>query len=103
MSDLKVRWMVTGFILAAMGVATSPLHAQAFSEHAPTFTVGPALVGAAFAALWHGLQPSSMYAFMTAQMPPTAPGQLSVETYRDLSAYIFQANGFAPGGVAFNV
>ena len=130
MSDLKVRWMVTGFILAAMGVATSPLHAQAFSEHAPTFTVeqanrgkqayaannctvchgetlggtgvGPALVGAAFAALWHGLQPSSMYAFMTAQMPPTAPGQLSVETYRDLSAYIFQANGFAPGGVAFN-
>ncbi|MGH8207611.1 MAG: c-type cytochrome, partial [Steroidobacteraceae bacterium] len=62
---------------------------------------GPALVGDTFLSQWHDLTPSQMFAFITGQMPPNAPGSLSVESYRDLAAYIFQANGFAAGVVAF--
>jgi alcohol dehydrogenase (cytochrome c) len=62
---------------------------------------GPALVGDAFQARWRDLTPSQLYAFMTGQMPPNGPGSLGTDTYRDIAAYIFQANGFAPGAVAF--
>ncbi len=31
------------------------------------------------------------------KMPPSDPGTLSQQTYADLEAYIFQANGLAPG------
>jgi alcohol dehydrogenase (cytochrome c) len=62
---------------------------------------GPALQGASFDSRWHELSPSALYAFMTAQMPPVAPGSLGADTYRDLAAFILQQNGYPAGKEPF--
>jgi alcohol dehydrogenase (cytochrome c) len=62
---------------------------------------GPSLADASFASRWRELSPSSLYAFMTAQMPMVAPGSLSADTYRDLAAFIFQQNGYPAGKEPF--
>ncbi len=62
---------------------------------------GPALNDPAFRAQYHDIRPGALYAYIAGAMPSNAPGSLSPETYTDLAAYLFQANGFAPGDVAF--
>jgi mono/diheme cytochrome c family protein len=44
-----------------------------------------------------GLPASLLFAFMSATMPPNAPGRFSPASYADLMAYILKRNGFDAG------
>lgn len=55
------------------------------------------LKGPAFAALWGGQGLDAPFDFMTAQMPPVAPGSLGTQAYADVLAYIISHNGIAEG------
>ena len=57
----------------------------------------PALTGAQFANSWGGGPVSSLLSFVKENMPATAPGSLSDETYVALVAYLLSMNGVAPG------
>lgn len=59
---------------------------------------GPPLRGLAFEQKFaNGAPASAMFGFMSALMPPNAPGRYTPEVYADLMAYILQENGFQPG------
>ena len=58
---------------------------------------GPALKGATFKKQWSDQSPAALFSYLMSKMPPSDPGTLSQQTYADLEAYIFQANGLAPG------
>lgn len=59
---------------------------------------GPPLRGLAFEEKYlEDLPASVMFAFMSATMPPNAPGRYSENTYADLTAYILKRNGFKEG------
>ena len=59
---------------------------------------GPPLRGLAFEEKYFGELPASvMFGFMSATMPPNAPGRYSENTYADLMAYILKHNGFKEG------
>jgi cytochrome c len=57
----------------------------------------PALTGSQFANSWGGGAVSSLLSFVKENMPATAPGSLSDETYVSLVAYLLAVNGVAPG------
>jgi alcohol dehydrogenase (cytochrome c) len=61
----------------------------------------PALVGPIFRQRWHDLSPDGLFGYIAGQMPLNAPGSLDPKAYSDLATYIFQANGWKPGPVAF--
>tara|TARA_R110002051_G_scaffold125099_2_gene198500 strand:+ start:164 stop:604 length:441 start_codon:yes stop_codon:yes gene_type:complete len=59
---------------------------------------GPPLRGLAFEQKFaDGAPASAMFGFMSALMPPNAPGRYTPEVYADLMAYILQENGFPDG------
>jgi alcohol dehydrogenase (cytochrome c) len=58
---------------------------------------GPALTGAPFAGHWQGRGAGELLTYLQTRMPPAGPGTLPSDTYADLTAYILQANGAAPG------
>ena len=59
---------------------------------------GPPLRGVAFDEKFvNGNYASSLFQFMSTQMPPNAPGRYSASTYADLMAYVLKKNGFQPG------
>jgi PQQ-dependent dehydrogenase (methanol/ethanol family) len=58
---------------------------------------GPALAGANFFGNWGGKPLSALYAFEHSSMPLTSPGSLSQQEYADITAYLLEQNGFAPG------
>jgi mono/diheme cytochrome c family protein len=58
---------------------------------------GPPLTGAAFADSWSGQSVASLLGFLKENMPLTAPGSLSEETYLTLIAYLLSMNGVEAG------
>jgi mono/diheme cytochrome c family protein len=58
---------------------------------------GPPLKGAAFSAKWFRLPASGLVNYIHAAMPPDAPGRLPMGTYVEITAYILNMNGVAPG------
>ena len=58
---------------------------------------GPSLKGARFARRWGALPAAALYAYVSRAMPPGQVGVLGAEDYDDILAYIYQANGAAPG------
>jgi alcohol dehydrogenase (cytochrome c) len=57
----------------------------------------PPLKGPAFLANWKGRTAAALYAFIHQNMPPGAGGSLGDADYRDVTAYILQANGAKEG------
>lgn len=62
---------------------------------------GPALNDTAFREQYRDITAGSLYAYIAGAMPSNAPGSLAADTYTDLAAFLFQANGFMAGDVAF--
>ncbi len=62
----------------------------------------PPLVGSPFIGSWGKRGANELYEVIKASMPMGNGGSLSPETYQQIAAFIFQANGAAPGAAAFN-
>lgn len=59
---------------------------------------GAPLRGVVFEEHWGGgLPASALYSYMSATMPPNAPGRLSPTDYADIQAYLLQRNGYPSG------
>jgi mono/diheme cytochrome c family protein len=58
---------------------------------------GAPLRGLSFEQKYADAPASTMFEFMSNEMPPNAPGRYSPSTYADLMAYILKRNGFRPG------
>ncbi len=59
---------------------------------------GPPLRGNAFDQVFaNGSPVSSLFQFVSTQMPPDSPGQFSPAEYAELVAYILQQNGYQAG------
>ena len=58
---------------------------------------GPPLKGGYFRQHWGSGDVSALFDFMNALMPPDRPGQLSPESYVDLTAFLLNSNGYAAG------
>lgn len=105
-------------------LATQPSAAQAQSGASPSFTteqaeaggaayarecatchgdalegvgITPGLAGDRFAVRWGGQRLDRLWTEMQ-RMPPTSPGELAVQTYVEIAAYLLRANGVAAGG-----
>jgi len=63
---------------------------------------GPRIVGSSFQRKWEGTTVAEFYEWMSGNMPAGRGGQLGTPVYADLTALIFQENGFPPGEEAFN-
>lgn len=59
--------------------------------------VSPPLKGSAFIQRWQGLGVSDLVASIRSTMPQNAPFSLPAQTYRDIIAYLLEANGSPPG------
>jgi mono/diheme cytochrome c family protein len=59
---------------------------------------GPPLIGSAFTSNWGGGPVSALLSFVKENMPATAPGSLSDQTYVELVAYLLSMNDVPPGG-----
>ena len=58
---------------------------------------GPPLKGSYFRQHWGSGDVSALFGFMNSLMPPDRPGQLSPESYADLTAFLLSSNGYAAG------
>jgi cytochrome c len=58
---------------------------------------GPPLNGAYFRQHWGSDDVSALFGFINSLMPPDRPGQLSPESYVDLTAFLLSSNGYAAG------
>lgn len=59
---------------------------------------GPPLRGVAFEEKFaQGAPAGALFEFMTATMPPNAPGSYSPNVYADIMAYILKTNGYKAG------
>ncbi len=58
---------------------------------------GPVLKGSYFHQKWAALDVGALFSFTQGLMPPDRPGQLTAQTYVDLTAFILSNNGYAPG------
>jgi mono/diheme cytochrome c family protein len=58
---------------------------------------GAPLKGSYFRQHWGSGDVSGVFGYMSALMPPDRPGQLSAQTYADLTAFILSNNGYAAG------
>ena len=59
--------------------------------------IAPPLSGAPFASNWGGQSAAKLLAFVTEEMPQTAPGSLDKESYLRVVSYILSFNGVRPG------
>jgi mono/diheme cytochrome c family protein len=59
---------------------------------------GPPLIGSGFQSNWSGSPVSALLAFLKENMPATAPGSLSDQTYVELVAYLLSMNDVPAGG-----
>jgi cytochrome c5 len=58
---------------------------------------GAPLKGSYFRQHWGSGDVSGLFGYMNALMPPDRPGQLSPQTYVDLTAFLLSNNGYAAG------
>ena len=59
----------------------------------------PQLAGANFLSAWGGRSTRDLQTYVQTAMPPTNPGSLAANTVADITAFILEANGAAPGDV----
>jgi mono/diheme cytochrome c family protein len=57
----------------------------------------PSVIGMSFMFLWQGRSLGELFAKIETEMPPTNPGALAGDEYRDSLAYLLQKNGFPSG------
>jgi mono/diheme cytochrome c family protein len=57
---------------------------------------GPPLKGGYFDGRWKEQNVAALYGLMSATMPLDRPGQLTMQAYADLTAFILSRNGHAP-------
>src|SRR6266404_348605 len=62
---------------------------------------GPPLKGGYFRGRWGAGNAAVLYGYLSLTMPPDRPGQLSPQTYADLTAYILSHNGYPAGDQEF--
>ena len=58
---------------------------------------GPPIKGSFFQKKWSGKSVGELYTLTIMTMPQSNPDSLAPETYADIMAYMFKANGIAPG------
>ena len=58
---------------------------------------GPPIKGAYFRQHWGSGDVAGLYGYVSALMPPDRPGQLSPQTYADVTAFLLSSNGYAAG------
>jgi alcohol dehydrogenase (cytochrome c) len=58
---------------------------------------GPPLRGSYFRQHWGTGDVGGLYGYMSALMPPDRPGQLSAQSYVDLTAFLLSKNGYKAG------
>jgi mono/diheme cytochrome c family protein len=58
---------------------------------------GAPLKGSYFRQRWAGGSVGALYGKTKSTMPPDRPGQLSAQSYVDLTAFLLSQNGYAPG------
>ena len=58
---------------------------------------GAPLKGSYFRQHWGSGDVSGLFGYMNTLMPPDRPGQLSPQSYVDLTAFLLSNNGYAPG------
>lgn len=61
---------------------------------------GPPVKGSKFHAHWHDQSADALLTLIVQRMPPSNPGSLPRDTYRDIEAYLAQQNGEAAGAAA---
>jgi len=59
---------------------------------------GAPLKGSYFRQHWGSGDVASLFGYVSALMPPDKPGQLSPQSYADLTAFLLSSNGYAAGG-----
>ena len=59
---------------------------------------GAPLKGSYFRQHWGSGDVAGLFGYVSALMPPDRPGQLSPQTYADLTAFLLSSNGYAAGG-----
>lgn len=59
---------------------------------------GAPLNGNYFHDHWAGLSVGDLFGFLSSAMPPDRPGQLSPQTYADITAFLLSRNGYNPSG-----
>ena len=64
---------------------------------------GPPLTGPSFVANWGAGPVSSLFQFIKENMPATAPGSLSDQTYVELVAYLLSTSGVPAGETALTM
>src|SRR4051794_34912931 len=62
---------------------------------------GPPLKGSYFRGHWGSGNASILFGMLSGTMPPDRPGQLSPQTYADLTAFILSNNGYPAGDKEF--
>jgi alcohol dehydrogenase (cytochrome c) len=113
-----MKWsmgLATAPLALALGAAwTAPLSGQQQLDGAALYqaqcagchgkdlkgAMGPAVAGESFAARWRAEGFDALLAKIAKTMPPTAPGSLSPEVNRAITAHVAAANGIAPSGEA---
>jgi len=58
---------------------------------------GAPLKGSYFRQHWEAGDVSGLFGYMNTLMPPDRPGQLSPQSYVDLTAFLLSSNGYAAG------
>jgi mono/diheme cytochrome c family protein len=58
---------------------------------------GPPIKGAFFRQHWGSGDVAGLFGYIDALMPPDRPGQLSPQSYADLTAFLLGSNGYAAG------
>jgi cytochrome c2 len=58
---------------------------------------GPPIKGAYFRQHWGSGDVAGLFGYVNALMPPDRPGQLSPQSYADLTAFLLGSNGYAAG------
>jgi mono/diheme cytochrome c family protein len=58
---------------------------------------GAPLKGSYFRQHWGSGDVSALFGYVNALMPPDRPGQLSEQSYVDLTAFLLSSNGYAAG------
>jgi S-disulfanyl-L-cysteine oxidoreductase SoxD len=59
---------------------------------------GAPLKGSYFRQHWGSGDVSALFGFVNTLMPPDRPGQLSEQSYVDITAFLLSSNGYAAGG-----
>jgi len=58
---------------------------------------GPPIKGAYFRQHWGSSDVAGLFGYVNALMPPDRPGQLSPQSYAELTAFLLNSNGYAAG------